>query len=234
MCQAEMLACFVHFDLEVCFLTSRVAVEPRGFWSASSCWKRRCGPTFCTLGLKANGFLFRMFFLESLMAFSFCSVLWQFTQLQDSSQNLPSVKHSQYILRHLDLLHLQLKFYTVVDFFLMTVNYLSSAIEFFLSWVFLPKPLVFLLVSVSGEFPRSPFWDYLNIESFDCCLAILFWALLSRFFRKVLDCLFGDDVLLTESNLPVSSFLLSCYGSCMSWNFCIIIRLCYSIWYWSM
>lgn len=202
-----MLACFVHFDLDPCAFTVSAAVEPRGFWSASSCWKRRCGPTFCTLGLKAKGFLFRMFFLESLMAFSFGSVLWQFTQLQDSSQNLPSVKHSQYILRHLDLLHLQLKFYTVVDFFLITVNYLSRAIEFFLSWVFFPRPLVFLRVSVSGE-PRSPFWDCLNIESFDCYFAILFSALLSRFFRWVLDCFFGDDALLTESNLPVSSFLL--------------------------
>ena len=170
-----MLAVFVDLLLEPCFLTSSAAVvlEPRGFWLASSCWKRRWGPTFCTLGLKAIGFLFRMFFLESLIVFSFASVLWQFTQLQDSSQNLPSVKHSQYILRHLDLLHLQLKFYTVVDFFLITVSYLSSAIEVFLSWVFLPNPLVFLLVSVSGELPPfwylSPFWDCFNIESFDGC-----------------------------------------------------------------
>jgi hypothetical protein len=106
--------------------------------------------------------------------------------MQVSSQNLPSVKHSQYILRHLDLLHLQVKFYTVVDFFLITVSYLSSAIEVFLSWVFFPKPLVFLLVSVSGELPPfwylSPFWDYFNIESFDGCFSILFSALLSRFF----------------------------------------------------
>lgn len=183
-----MLACFVHFDLDPYFFTSSAAVveAPRGFWSASSCWNRRWGPTFCTLGLKAIGFLFRMFFLESLMAFSFCSVLWQFTQLQDSSQNLPSVKHSQYILRHLDLLHLQLKLATVVDFFLMTVSYLSSAMEFFLSYVFFPKPLVFLLVSVSGELPprsRSPFYDCFNMESFDCCLETLLSALLSRFFR---------------------------------------------------
>ena len=229
-----MLAVFVLFDLDPCFFTSSAAlvVAPRGFWSASSCWKRRWGPTFCTFGLKAIGFLFRMFFLESLIVFSFASVLWQFTQLQVSSQNLPSVKHSQYILRHLDLLHLQLKLATVVDFFLMTVSYLSSAIEFFLSWVFFPKPLVFLLVSVSGEFPpcsRSPFWDYFNIESFDCCLTTLFSALTSRFFRYVLDYLFGDEILLTESNFPVSSFWLPWYGSCISWNFCIIIRLCYSI-----
>ena len=193
-----MLACFVDFILLPCFWTWRSSLSPNGFCAAS--WNSLCGPTFWTFGLKARGFLLRMFFLESLILFSFCSVLWQLTQQQLSSQNLPSVKHSQYIFKHLDLLHLQLRFYTVVDFFLITVSYLSSAFDVLLSIVFFPSPRVALLVSVSGD---SPWSDCFKMESFECCFPNNFWSLLRL---KAESRLLGE---MLESNLPVFSFLLS-------------------------
>jgi hypothetical protein len=92
-----------------------------------------------------------MAFLAFLIIDVFSTTLAQFLHKQFLSQNLPTVKHSQYIFKHLDLLHLQVKLATVLDFCLSIVSCESRAIVLCLFIVFLPRPLVLLLVSESGD-----------------------------------------------------------------------------------
>lgn len=154
-----------------------------------------------------------MDFLASFIAVRLSGVLLQFLQLQDSSQNRPWVKHSQYILRHLLLEQWHVKDATVVDFCLMTVNWVSLAIVDCFLIVFLPRPRVRLFDELlEGEFYEL-FSDILRIESFVPCFSNwTFWddfcffnsCFFSRFFICPLLLLFWSKV--SSLNYPVSSF----------------------------
>ena len=105
-----------------------------------------------------------MLFLANLILSIFSGVFLHPIQLHVSSQYLPYVKHSQYILRHLDLEHLQVSFPTVVDFYLIIVSWVSYSIVDYRFRVFLPRPRV-LRLDEDGE---TQLWFALlfRIESF--------------------------------------------------------------------
>lgn len=86
-------------------------------------------------------FLFLMKTRDFLMVSMKFSVFWQPTQPQFSSQKKPDVKHSQYILRHFDFVHLHLKSKSSGGFLLMTHSFISCFRAFSLAMVFLPLPL---------------------------------------------------------------------------------------------
>lgn len=144
-----------------------------------------CGPLFIIFGLKAIGFLVLIFFLASRIEFWNSGVLWQFLQVQNSSQYLPWVKHSQYIFRHLLLLHLQVRFFTLVVFCLITLSCESLDISDYLFLVFSEGPRVFLLpIRFRPYFSFLPLSciDEFKIESSDNSFLIFCCYLDSRFF----------------------------------------------------
>ena len=155
MCHEVMFACFVHFVWLPCLTTPKL-------FDLELCFSKSFrGPVFWTLGLNAWGFLDLILFLADLILSTFSGVFLQPIQLHVSSQYLPWVKHSQYILRHFDLEHLQVRFSTVVVFYFITVSWVSYSIVDCLFKVFFPSPLVFLLVD-EGEAPLTDLW---RIES---------------------------------------------------------------------
>ena len=157
---------------------------------------------FYTFGLKARGFLFLINFLAYLISLTLSIVFEQFLQLQVSSQNLPWVKHSQYIFRHLVLLQLQDSVFTEVDLAFSIVSYWSTLIVLCLLMVFLPSPRVFLLADVFGDTPSSCS-DWRKIES------LVFWNLTSGNLSCAFCSLFLINYLLVGDiwNFPVSSLL---------------------------
>ena len=108
----------------------------------------------------------------------------QLIQVHLSSQKRPIVKHSQYILRHLDFVHLHLTFSQVVLFYFNWVNYRSRAIVDCLMRVFLPGPRVRFLVwedspcdfslLILGIGLLSFCVDAFNMESYLICVLNLY------------------------------------------------------------
>ena len=80
-----------------------------------------------------------------------------------SSQNLPAVKHSQYIFKHWDFAHLQKRVATVEVFCLITAN--SGLMLWDFCKVFFPKPLV-LRTPESGF--EEACAEFFKIESYFC------------------------------------------------------------------
>lgn len=160
-----MFDCFVHF-VELAFFLIICYPSILLIFCMLSYWKSLWGPTFYTLGLKAKGFLFRIDFLAALIKGKCSGKFEQFLHMQVGSQNLPYVKHSQYIFKHLLLLHLQVRLATVLLLALIIVNCWSIFIVLCLLIVFLPRPLVFLFVDELGDKPSVSCSDYFKIESF--------------------------------------------------------------------
>ena len=131
-----MFALFVHLTVPGVLATS-FAVRLLGPWAALvKSW------FFCTFGRNASGFLDLMFLRYFMISDSRSEVLWQLAHEHFSLQNLPCVKHSQYIFRQRDLLHLHARFLTVSVFSFSTVRAGSELILTCFSIVFLPRPLV--------------------------------------------------------------------------------------------
>ena len=111
-------------------------------WAASICLLFLRSLFFCSVfcipsfGLKACGFRFFMDFLIDLIYSIFIWLFMHPLQLQFLSQNLPLMKHSQYILRHLLFLQLHIIFFSL--FSLTTDSSFSISICF--SKVFFPRP----------------------------------------------------------------------------------------------
>ena len=120
-----------------------------GFLSLFFVWELACfysfgRSTFETFCLKACGFLFLMFFLDSFIRDILHSRLWQLLQRHFSSQKRPAVKHSQYIFKHLLLEHLQTRFAVDSDLCLSNDYYgFNARSVYYFSIVFLPSPLLF-------------------------------------------------------------------------------------------
>ena len=85
----------------------------------------------------------------------FYSVFMHPVQLQFASQNLPAVKHSQYILRHLLFLHLQTRCYIDSVFYFKTDSWGSLSISTYFSRVFLPRPRVLRVPPEDTVIPDS-------------------------------------------------------------------------------
>ena len=147
--------------------------------------------------------------------------------MQLSSQNLPWVKHSQYIFRHLLLLHLQDRFITLVVFCLITLSCESFEISDYLILVFSEGPRVFLL-----PIRFRPFFSFLplscidefKIESSVSYFAIFYCYLISRFFS--ITGLF---------EWPLFDFCFLIYAgfgvSAISYSFCWLTFLCVTLLY---
>lgn len=144
------------------------------FWlfPFSFCWLC-CLLIFNNLALNACGFRFLMLIRFSLINSLFSSTFIQLTQVHVWSQNLPAVKHSQYILRHLDLAHLQATV-NEADFCRSSVSWgFMASSDFCFSRVFLPKPRRLLSDEFeeplrSGPWEVSPLFDIFRIESGEC------------------------------------------------------------------
>lgn len=173
------------------------------------------GPVFWTFGLKAWGFLERMLFLAFLICSMLSGLLWHPWQLHLSSQYLPWVKHSQYILRHFDLEHLQVRCSTVVLFYFIMVNWVSWLIVDCLWRVFLPRPRVFLLaeeVGVTADcWPETLRMESTPEEVLDkLALRLFFWSLfLSVVFS--LNCPVPSLSIL-KNNLKISNLHLNTFS----------------------
>ena len=96
-----------------------------------------------------------MFFLAFLIMSSCSGLLKQFTHVHFSSQNLPIVKHSQYIFKHFVFAHLHVVLAVVDDLCLITSRPMVESLDI----VFLPGPLVFFLPEESGD-SRVSFLSY--------------------------------------------------------------------------
>ena len=135
--------------------------------------------------------------------FKLSGVLAQFLHMHLSSQNRPTVKHSQYIFKHLLLLHLHVKFWTEVDFCLITVKFESLAIVDCFIMVFLPRPLV-RLFDEDGE-TCEPLIVSFNMESFLSSSFSANYTLFCLFISAFLSLFLGFSWWVFSLNYPVSS-----------------------------